>query len=255
MAKSKDIAKIESAPLAFSGEIADIFKQNASVGTENISSAMPQLKITEGNSHNEGVDGEDVPPGTLYYSPTKEIFKELDISVMTISRGFYALDNQETPKPKFTQLVGGIMLDTMQPFIMFVSGLRLENLWNFGKEINPYTKSKNNPIPMFAFKVKLTLEKKEHKYGKSYIPVFDFTPSPEGIISDVDVLKTLVAGVEKVEEMFDGFIKDKEVDKNTGQPVRYYAKQTADDPIFEEPTKEQMDKGGEEDVNPEDVPF
>src|SRR5690606_38240546 len=131
-------------------------------------------------------------------------------------RGFYALDNQEDPKPKFTQLMGGMMLDTMQPFVMFISGTRLENMWNFGKEVKPFTKQ----VPMFSFEVELGTEKNKTKYGMNHIVTFTVKRDSKGqvqLLADRDVLSILRNGVAQVEDMFASFIQQKEVDRNTGE--------------------------------------
>ena len=141
-------------------EVIDFYKVHASVGSANLAGSLPQLKVTELLSKNELEGGEMAKAGEFYYAPSQEAFKELEVSIMTISRGFYAMSNDDPPVPKFNQLVGGMIVDSMQPFIMFFSSTRLENLWNFGKEIRPLTKNKKEPVPMFSLLVKLSLEKR-----------------------------------------------------------------------------------------------
>jgi len=144
MTDKKDLAVAENVFLdKVDKDVKDFYKTNADIGSENLSGALPQLKVTEANSKNEGADGQFTKPGTFYYAPTKESFDELDVSIMTISRGFYALDNSKEPKPKFTQLVGGLILENQQPFIMFVSGTRLQRMWDFGKRLSPLRKAKS----------------------------------------------------------------------------------------------------------------
>lgn len=215
MTKAKDLVTV-SGGLQVPAELAEFYKENAGVGSENLAGSIPQLKVTESNSQNEGVDGQYVAAGEFYYSPTKESFKTVKVSIMTISRGFYALDNQENPQPKFTQLMGGMMLETMQPFVMFISGTRLENMWNFGKEIKPFTKQ----VPMFSFEVELGLDKNKTKYGMNHVVTFTVKRDDKGqvqLIADRDVLRVLRNGVDQVQDMFDSFIEQKEVDKETGE--------------------------------------
>jgi hypothetical protein len=218
-----DLAKNDESMLASAdSNVLEFFKSNANVGAENLSSSIPQLKITEPLSDNVDAAGNQVAPGTFFYAPTKEAFKEIDVAVLNISRGFWALDNQKEPRPKFTQLVGGIMLGSLQPFIMFVSGTRLPNLWSFGKEINPYTKSKQSPIPMMAFTVKLSLEKMKTDFGQNHVVKYELIRNDKGqpqIITDLELLTILKKGVDQTNEMFNSFIAQKEVDRNTGLPL------------------------------------
>lgn len=212
-----------------SPEVVDFHKRNADVGSDNISAQIPQLKVTEANSKNEGVDGQFLPEGSFYYAPTKQDYKKVEVSILTISRGFYAMDNQENPKPKFNQLVGGMMLDSLQPFVMFMGGTRLQSLWDFGKEIKPFTKSKASPVAMLGFRVMLSLKKINTKYGKNHIVNFDLIRVKDQIqiLNDVELLNTLRGGVEKMEDLFESFISQKEVDRATGQLISKTLDETA----------------------------
>ena len=255
-----------SAGIAVSSEVAAIFKENAKKGSENLSSAMPQLKVSEANSNNLDVEGNLVPAGNFYYSPTKKFFKSVDVSIMTISRGFFAMDNSKEPKPKFTQLVGGMMIEEMQPFIMFISGTRLAKLWEFGKEISPFTKNTTSPIPMFGFKVTLELEELKTANGFNHVVVFKLTRNDKNqveIINDPILVNVLARGIDQINETFDSFIAQKEVDKTTHKLLKDIPKSTVTtlddefpnqkDPAI--PTDEELAAGSKEDVNPEDTPF
>lgn len=218
MAKAKDLVTV-SGGLSVPADLAEFYKENAGVGSENLGGSIPQLKVTEANSQNEGVDGQYVAAGQFYYSPTKEAFKQARVSILAISRGFYALDNQKEPKPKFTQLVGGMMLDTLQPFVMFVSGTRLQNMWNFGKEIKPYTKQ----VPMFSFEVTLGIERVQTDFGTNHVVTYKLTRDDKNqiqLIADRELLSMLRNGVEGVQDMFESFIEQKEVDRNTGKLLK-----------------------------------
>jgi len=198
------------------------FNENAGVGTENISSgALPQLKITEANSKNLLQNGNFSTPGQLYYSPTKEEFPSVLCSLLAVSRGFYTttkeLDGETlkrnedgTLKLKFTQLVGGMILANQTPFVTFVSGTRLDFMWQFGKEVKLYTKN----TPMFAFEVLLSTQKVETKWGFNSVIKYELTKDEEGnpsFIRNLATLEYLKKAVDLVKEMFAGFIRDNEV--------------------------------------------
>lgn len=209
--------------LAVPADLQAFLKENAQVGSENIGGAsLPQLKVTESNSKNEMHDGQYAPSGEFYYQPDKTSHKELTVSIMSISRGFYALDNSKEPKPKFTQLLGGMILETGKPFVMFVSGTRLQNMWDFAKEIKPLTKGVN-AIPMFSLQVKLTLKRIDTDYGMNHIVEYRLVRDKSGmiqIVGDMDTLQMIRSHVDTIEEMFTGFIDLKEVDKHTGEPLK-----------------------------------
>jgi hypothetical protein len=218
MTKSKDLVTM-SGGLSIPSELQDFYKDNAGVGSENLAGSMPQLKITESNSQNEGVDGQYLAAGQFYYSPTKEAFSTVRVAIMAISRGFYAMDNQKEPKPKFTQLLSGMMLDTLQPFVMFISGTRLQNMWNFGKEIKPFTKQ----VPMFSFEVELGLDKVKTDFGMNHVVTYTIKRDGKGqiqLLADRELLNLLRAGVDQAEDMFDSFINQKEVDRITGKLLK-----------------------------------
>ncbi len=225
---TKDLVKTETSEI--SPEVKEFHKKNAEAGSGNISAQLPQLKVTEANSKNEGLDGQHLPEGSFYYAPTQADFKTVEVSILTISRGFWAMNNQEKPEPKFNQLVGGMMLESLEPFVMFMGGTRLQNLWDFGKEIKPFTKSKDNPFAMLGFRVMLSLKKIETNYGKNHIINFDLIRDKKGqiqVLNDAELLNMLRGGVDKNEELFESFINQKEVDRTTGQPIAETLAKTA----------------------------
>jgi len=226
--EKKKIAEVKKELVEFHGnkivpEIVDFFKVHAEVGSDNLAGSIPQLKVTEVLSKNELADGGMANAGEFYYSPSQEAHQELEISVLTIPRGFYAMDNSDPPVPKFNQLLGGMILNSMQPFIMFFSSTRLENLWNFGKEIRPMTKNKKEPIPMFSLLVKLSLEKRVNdKKQESHVVKFDLQKDDKGnvkFINDLEFLNLIRRGVDSAEDMIESFIDKKEVDKKTGKLI------------------------------------
>ena len=226
--KEKQEAEVKKELAVYHGaevlpEVIDFFKVHANAGSANLAGSLPQLKVTEALSKNKLTDGKLAEAGSFYYAPSQESFKELEVCVMTISRGFYAMSNDQVPVPKFIQLMGGMIVDSMQPFIMFFSSTRLENLWNFGKEIRPMTKNKKAPIPMFSLLVKLTTEKRVNdKKQESHVVKFELLKDKEGnvkFIDDLEFLSAIRAGVDSAEEMIDNFIDKKEVDRATGEVI------------------------------------
>lgn len=269
----KDQAEIEkvsspSSEIVLPDDVQAFYRENAQEGSQNLSMALPLLKITESNSDNIGVDGNTVLPGWFYYAPTQEAIKELAVSVLTISRGFYALDNDKKgPKPKFHQIMAGVILQTGAPFLMFVTGTRLSNMWDFGRTIAPMVRNRKAPIPMMAFKVHLVLEKIKTNFGSNHIIKLDLIKTDDGVLdleTDIQVLTKYKAHLANLEGMINSFIQEKEVDKQTGEPVSKVEKlpepedelddfpdaRSSEDKLTGDPKKDMT-----EDVNPEDVPF
>jgi len=267
--KNQDLVTV-SGGLSVPAELVQFYKDNAGVGSENLSGALPQLKINESNSHNEMANGEEAPAGTFFYSPTKESFKTVRASIMVISKGFYGIQkNEDGSLPKredgsiktdFTQLVGGMILDNSQPFVMFASGTRLQNMWNFGKEVKPFTRQ----VPMFSFEVELGLEKVKQGARVWHVVTYKIVRDEKGLIqliADSEVLAMLRSGIDSMKDMFDGFIEQNEVDRYTGQAASGKAmaeakealvqEEAVEEEVIDEPTEAEL---AAEDVS-DDIPF
>ena len=118
--KNQDLVTV-SGGLSVPAELVQFYKDNAGVGSENLSGALPQLKINESNSHNEMANGEEAPAGTFFYSPTKESFKTVRVSIMVISKGFYGIQkNEDGSLPKRED--GSIKTDLKSTKRVFISG-------------------------------------------------------------------------------------------------------------------------------------
>lgn len=226
--KTLTIAKVTLDPA-----VKKLFRQTANSGLEHTAGSLPQLKVTEANSNNVLADGKRAKAGTLYYSPTKESFKTLNVSLLAVSRGFYTrtkdkkgepkFDDDGNPETKFNQLVGGVILETLQPFIMFASGTRWPNLNKFVKYIRPLTKNKDNPTPMYSLVVKLDLEEVKTKRGFNNVVAYSLVKDKKTdhvqITSDPETATFLSEAVESAKDMFDGFITRFQVDRYSGQPI------------------------------------
>ncbi len=69
--------------------MAEFYRKNASVGSENISrDSLPGLKVTESNSQGLLADGSRPTIGSFYYTETKEEFKTVEISMISVSKDF-----------------------------------------------------------------------------------------------------------------------------------------------------------------------
>lgn len=230
--EEKTLARVEVQGLQVGADVADFYRKNARVGVENIArDQLPTLKVTESNSKGELADGSRPKVGYFFFTKTQSEFKEVEVSIMSVSRGFYVAPLRKGDDPKFQQIVSGMILDTMEPFIMYISGKRLNPLWELGKELSPFTKHKEAPVPMMAFRIKLSTTNYKHEYGDSHYINFEVIRDSKNqvqLITDMGALEVIRGGIEAVEEAVEGIIEATAVDKHTGElikdkPVTSYA--------------------------------
>lgn len=224
--EGKKLAVVELQGIQVSQETANLYRQTSNVGMENVSEGgMPQLKVIQDKSRDRFDDGTKPATGSLFYAPTKKDYKRVNVSIVTVSRGFWTIrvdQNGEPkmgangiPETKFNQLVGGVILDTMEPFIHFVSGEKWPIMNEFVKSIRPFTKHKTMPIPMYAFQVSLesTITKSEN-FAVEYTIVKN-DKKQAVLTDDVELIKFFLKSADNFKEMTDSFIDRVEVDRNT----------------------------------------
>lgn len=217
--QEKELAEKEEAENALSliqkdSELMRMYQENAKVGAENLGGSLPLLKVySAGKSTAELEDGTDPSDGWFYYSPTKSQFETVDCHVLTISRGFRA-KGLEDQKDIFNQILAGVITNDGKnlPFIMYFSGLKLENLWGFGKEASQWTRRRPIAIPMFALTVRLTTESVKHSYGKSWVVNFEILQDELGmpqLVHDKGEFRFLLDNVRVVEQTVEEIISNK----------------------------------------------
>lgn len=223
MSENNELVAVQNDPV-----LAQLYKESMNVGSENLTGGLPTLKVhATGRSNNELANGSEPDDGAFYYSQTKEQFKEVEVHVLTVSRGFKAMgmpDKDGKSEPKFNQLLGGVIVDStgFKPFIMYFTGKKLPLLWEFGKDVKKYTKS---GIPMFALLVKMTSEKVTNKYGKSWIVNFEIVKAKDGtptLIHDVEEFNYLKDNVATIEDSIKSIIDAKDVTENDPEPIDDY---------------------------------
>jgi len=198
-------------------ELAKMYEDNARVGSENVDGTLPTLSVyTVGKSKSILANGNKPDDGSFFYAPTKEQFKMMDIHVLTISHGFKAPDMNGSDK--FNQIMGGVIVsDGKQlPFIMFMRGIRLQPMWNFGKEAGKYTHAKPISIPMFALTVRLSTESKPSKFGDNWLINFEILHNEDGspiLVTDTGEFQFIRDMVDVISETIDKLIESKSVDE------------------------------------------
>ena len=260
-----DIQPANENALAIAGneELVKMYRENAKLGSENLANELPLLKIhAVGRSQSQLADGREPADGAFFYKPTREQFTELTCHILTISRGFKA-DGFEGKKDVFHQILSGVIVDgaEMKPFMMYITGLKLSNLWKFGKEASPFTRAKPVPIPMFALTVKLTTSKEKHSYGSSWIVNFEIVKNEKSIpevVTDPGLFIFLRDNVSTVEETVNSLIANKSGEGSEGLPAA--ATTVINDELAPPPTNhrhldEVRTSKLTEDESREDVPF
>ena len=192
--KSLDVLKVNA-------NLAQLYQDSASIGSENLASEVPLLKVHAAGRSTTNIlaDGRKPNDGWFYYKPTKEQFETVECHILTISRGFRAdgLQNDKNEKKSvFNQLVAGVMSEggIYKPFVMYFTGLKLQSLWDFGKQASAFTKAKPVSIPMFALSVKLSTKEVSHEYGVAWVIGFEIMSDAEGyakIVTDEREFKAL----------------------------------------------------------------
>lgn len=179
----KEAAESALAKLQKNPNLVQMYRDNADLGSEHLSGSLPLLKIHKvEKSKNELADGKEPNDGWFFYSQDKSQYKEINCHILSISRGFRApgMDDRKDEKI-FNQLVGGVITNdgALKPFLMYITGLKLAPMWEFGKEASKFTKRSDLPIPLFALSVKLTTSPAEHRWGKSWIVNFEIVQNED----------------------------------------------------------------------------
>lgn len=245
--------------------LADLYTKNAQIGAENLSQELPMLKVhTQGRStKNLLADGTKPNDGWFFYKPTAEQFEKITCHVLMISRGYKAPGINDGEE-KFNQILAGVMVDSQKPFLLFFTGKRLGNMWDFGKEASQYTHAKPVPIPMFAMTVELTTRSEANKFGESWMIDFKILKGANGfplLVMDEGEFVFLRDQVELIQGTIDQLIaskvKEDQVDEMQPQAVR------AEDPESEKDHEQEVveaevaneDPEGEPEVKPDEIPF
>jgi hypothetical protein len=202
-------------------ELAKLYKESASLGSQNLQGTIPLLKVhtTNKSQGNELLNGKEPTDGWFFLTGSQEQFENPTCHILTISRGFRAEGMTDTKtgtkgEPKFNQILGGVLVEgtDYKPFLMYFTGIKLQKLWDFGKEVNKYTHSKPIGIPMFALSVKLSTEKVKHDYGTSYAVNFEIVKDGDfpKLVTDPGQVVFLRDMVSSTEQMINSLIDMKQ---------------------------------------------
>jgi hypothetical protein len=148
---------------------------------------------------------------------------------------------------------------------MFATGKRLTKMWEFAEEIRPFTKHKETPVPMYAFKVNMRTREESNDYGRSNIVLYDIMRDGAGNLQiniDPKTLGAFHAGIATFKEIVGGFIAHNAVDKTTlellsDRPVSIVEtanRALEDAKVVTQPALE-SGVAVDDSINAEDIPF
>lgn len=221
-AMNKAITNIEQ-----NQELMQLYQDNALIGGENLAGSMPMLKIhSPGKSiNNILLDGNAPHDGWFYHTKLRKEYEAPLVHILTVSRGFRTeiLEKDRMPggqKDRFNQLVGGVLVDELAPFVMWFNGLKWNSLKLFAQEANQFTHAKPIPTPIFALTVRLTGRKVKHNKGESPIADFEILRTPSGEperVLDPGKFVFLRDLVLQLEEAIEVLITNKQLEEETVQ--------------------------------------
>lgn len=236
-------------------EMKKMFAENANLGSEHLSGQSPTLKVhsTGKSTKNFLSDGVTEPnDGWFFYAPTAEQFKEVECHILTISRGYRA---EGMPDPKtgvakkvYNTLMAGVIVNDgkPRPFIMYMTGVKLSRMWEFGKEAGKYTHAKPLPVPMFALRVKLTTEKIKTSFAPSWVVNFEIMKDEDKgpiVVANMGTFNYLRVQMAKAKETIESIIEAKATDEEPGEPLNGEVLPSQEQEVLPET------------VNPDDIPF
>lgn len=217
MAKNKDLAIQDKAVLAE-------FKDDLELGTEDIGDggALPTLKITTPLSQDNKLEnGEDSKVGMIYHTELKQDFEKLKVNITYA--GEYQLPDYVTKKPKMTYILGGVMVADNSPFIAYVKGFSLQNMWDFTGEV---TAIRNRyQVPMYPLMIDLTTEKRPHDKYKAVdvwsfnivrqdgVPVIETNPERRSFLKNtVEMFREKIRQIVNLEDNNDPYVERNNTD-------------------------------------------
>ena len=229
-----------------------MYEENANLGTENLTGQIQMLKVhsTGKSTKNFLANGKEPNDGYFFYTPTLEQFENVECHILMISRGYKA-EGMPGPngeaKKNFNQLMAGVIVNggKPRPFIMYVSGVKLSRMWEFGTEAGKFTHAKPFPIPMFALRVKLTTEKVKTSFAPAWVINFEIMRNNDDqpiVVADLNAFTYLKTQVGKAREIIESIIEAKATEEVVAEPLP--------GEVVPEPAEE-----SKETVNPDDIPF
>lgn len=159
----------------------------------------PMLLLTQDLSKVVDRTGQRVPAGKLYYSGTGEVFDELMVTMLIVSKK--DTPDFQTKEPTRTHIYLGVMHPNLTPFLLFFKNTGLFGSKEFQGKVQAMK------VPMYAINVKLTPEHTSFNKNTWWKLRFDILGQKDSM-SELVILEDLIhqyqpnikADIEKTEE-------------------------------------------------------
>lgn len=200
-----------------------MYQESLEVGTEDAgeSGVYPMVKITAGLSkENILASGKKSEIGKLYHTELKKDFDSINAHICYV--GKFMLPDFTTKEPKQTYVFGAVM-DDNSPFVMFVKGFSLQNVWQFVGEVGNIRN--RYKLPMYSLKVVIESVQRPHeKFGNVDVFKFSIQRNQDGIPhveTNFERAQSLKALTEKFKEVVINMTNhDEEADEYVNQANR-----------------------------------
>lgn len=193
----------------------EFFKQNAQVDMGDVGEGQtPVLSLISSQSNviKEGLtdaEGKDFKIGNWMLNVTNEQFKTVNAHILYVKKTELP-DFTHPDVKKLTYVVGGMLKDRQLPFITYVKGMSLNQLWDLQKELTKFASHPELPIPSFALTVQFgTLIRESSKFGKVKAANFEIVRDDKGhpvLETNVETLQKLKASVPLMQQSIERVI-------------------------------------------------
>lgn len=134
-------------------DVSKYLADKANLGMEAVEQEdipTPTLLLTQDISKVVDAQGKKIPAGKFYYSGTGQVFDELEVTLLIISKK--DTPDFQTKEPTRTHIYLGVMHQGMMPFLMWFKNTGLFASKEFLGKVRAMK------VPMFALNVKLVAE-------------------------------------------------------------------------------------------------
>lgn len=150
-------------------KLQDYLKDKVNVGFEDLDPddfPTPTLILIQKNSETTDAEGNAIAPGQFYYKGTKEVFREVECALLSVTKKDLPDWSNKDELVK-TYIVMGALEPDYKPFLLYLKRTAIGPFKKFLGEVRA------TYLPMFVLKVRLTSERKEGDKGTYYLIKFN----------------------------------------------------------------------------------
>jgi hypothetical protein len=171
------------------------FKDKLSLGREEIEPEdipTPVLLLTQDISKVRDEKGNKIPAGKFYYSGTGEVFDEVKVSMLIVSKK--DTPDFQTKLPTRTHIYLGVIYPELRPFLMFFRNTGLFSSKTFQGKVTALQ------VPMYCVNVTLTAEQttfEKNTWWKTVFRIDGIRSSMAEIVILEDLLSQYQPGIKE----------------------------------------------------------